>query len=370
MIAARARPALVASLIAATAAPPLAAAGPEAADLVARANQARAELDFDRAVDLLERAEATGQNRRDELVVIYRSLAESHAALSRSERAEAGFRRLLALAPDTALPAGSSPKLTFPFNAARAFIRERGPLAVRCDRRGRGAVLSILSDPVDLVAAARPARADGTPLGGPQRRPGRAAVPIPVPAGAPRDLTCAALDKHGNELARVPLLSDPARASAADPTEILPPGAAARAGAPPRRSGEPARDVTEPPTLSPPLFARWWPWGPAALLAAGTAAYFTIQVGEDEEEWESILANSDEPLPAGADDVRERGERHARYSNIAYGAAAALAAVSVALLVRDIVRARGNRRGREVDASAGAAPLPGTGAAVTLILSF
>ena len=113
------------------------------------------------------------------------------------------------------------------------------------------------------------------------------------------------------------------------------------------------------------MYARWWRWGSGALVAAGATAYFAVQLQADEDEWRAIKRTSQEHTYAEALEVQERGERNARYGNIAFGASAALAAVSVGLLVRDLVR----RRRDDSRAAVGAAPLPG-GAAASVRISF
>ncbi|HWM88993.1 MAG TPA: hypothetical protein VNO33_24245, partial [Kofleriaceae bacterium] len=269
---------LLAIAIALLASPGPLAAAPDPAALVSQARQAMTQLNYERAIQLLERAEESGENRREQLITIYRWLAESRAAMGHAEAAESEFRRLLALDPDAALPRGSSPKYTDPLEAARDFMRQRQPLAVRCERREDGAVLVVLSDPVDLVAAARPTRASGEELARAATRSGRGRIALALPAGAPRELACTALDRHGNELARAPLAAA-ASGDGPDPYGILAPGERERAG----RSSEVtvSRERDEP---APPIYARWWLWGAGAAIAAGTGAYFAVQLQADEDD--------------------------------------------------------------------------------------
>lgn len=362
-------------------APCPAAAQSDPDQLVAQARQAMLRLSYDRAIRLLERAEEAGRSDRDQLVLIYRSLAESRAALGEGEAAETEFRRLLALDPAAELPSGSSPKLTAPFESAREFMRQRPPLTVACLRDGRSAVLAIQSDPLALVAAARLTTAHGDVLTRGRRRSGRTRVPLYAPAGAPQELACAAVDRHGNELARAAIGSAADRrgqdpGATLDPTTILTPTDQARTVA--RRSSRaaPASDTgtrsastvtvaRTPAPESPPIYTRWWLWGTGALVAAGTSAFFAVQLQADEDDWRAIKRASQDHRYAQALEVQERGERHALYANIATMTTAALAAVSLGLLVRDLVR-----DGDESAAQVGAAPLPGGGGAATFRVSF
>ena len=362
---------LVVLIAGALAVPGVAAAAPDPAALVTRAQREMLQLDFDRAIQLLGRAEATGANLREQLVVIYRSLGESHASIGNEREAETDFRRLLALDPDAELPRGSSPKLTAPFVAAREFMQRRSALTIACEPRGEGrAVLTVQADPLGMVAGARAARADGGPVEGAARRSGRDRIAIAFPSDAE---ACAALDRHGNELARArpgtdagPARPGPAGDGGDDPTSILPPGEVARGDAQAAPDAGPRLDPVErdaDPTPSPPLYSRWWVWGGGAAVAAVTGAYFAIQLQTAQDEWRNIKQDSSQHTYREAVEVQERGERHALVANVAFGASAALATVAVVLGVREA-------RARPSGPTVGAAPLPGRGGAATLTFSF
>ena len=371
------------AVAAAVLAPRPAAAQPDPDELVVQARQAMVNLDYDRAIRLLERAEEAGRSRRDQLAAIYRSLGESRAALGDDDAASNEFRRLLALDPGAELPRGSSPKVTAPFESARDFMRQHRPLTIGCAREGRGAVLAIQSDPLSLIASARLTTADGTVLTRARRPSGRARVSLDAPAGAPQDVACTALDVYGNELARTPIgttdRAAPGRDEALDSTTILTPTDQPRPA--PRRSRVAsgvsgasdtgtggALTVTverTPEREPPPIYARWWLWGTGALVGAGATAFFAVQLQADEDDWRTIKRASQEHTYAEALAVQDRGERHALYANIATVTTAALAAVSLGLLVRDLVR-----DDDESGAQIGAAPLPGGGGAATFRVSF
>src|SRR5688572_5373084 len=139
----------------------LAQGAPEGAPaLLEKARAEVAQLNYDGAIALFEQAEAAGGNTRETLIEIYRAVAEAHAALGRTGEAEASFRKLLALAPDSQLPEGASPKLTTPFQGASEFVKSRGPLAIECRRTPAsaaeaGVVLTVSSDPAEMIAAGR-----------------------------------------------------------------------------------------------------------------------------------------------------------------------------------------------------------------------
>ena len=330
-------------------------------------------LDYD-APSACRRARGR-RSRRDQLATIYRSLGESRAALGDDDAAATEFRRLLALDPAAELPRGSSPKVTAPFESARDFMRQQRPLTIGCAREGRGAVLAIQSDPLSLIASARLTTSDGTVLTRARRGSGHARVSLAAPAGAHRHWPAPRWTLR-NELAAPPIGTTdgaaPGRDEALDTTTILTPTdqrpprpAARRSRVASGATGASDTDTDRASTVSvgrtperepPPIYARWWLWGTGALVGAGATAFFAVQLQADEDDWRAIKRASQEHTYAEALAVQDRGERHALYANIATMTTAALAAVSLGLLVRDLVR--------DDDGSAaqiGAAPLPGGG---------
>jgi tetratricopeptide (TPR) repeat protein len=323
---------------------------------LAKAKAEMAKLDYDAAIALLEQAEASGKNQPADMVEIYRAMAESHAAMGRTDAAETAFRRLLALDPSIELPAGSSPKLTGPFTGAREFLARRR-IAVEC-RRGApdAATLVVQSDPVDLVAGARLLTGDGRAVGDDARGQGRVALAIP---GGTSPAGCAALDRHGNVLARADL--------SATPEEAVPDeGSGGATGGGEVVGTEPGDDRSRP------IYARWWLYAGLGAAAGGVALYYGLKVQQAEDDLEELHRQTMQPdhmiTYADALAVEDRGERYARNANIALVVTGVFAAVSGGLLVHQIVTDRRQDRD-EGEPALGAAPLPG-GAAVNLTLGF
>jgi tetratricopeptide (TPR) repeat protein len=149
-------------------------ADPQVDLLIEQARREKAALRYQEALAVLDSALVLGRSTPADLIIIYRLAGELAAGLDDHDQAVAHFRRLLALAPDTVLPEGTSPKVTSPFAVALAATREYGPL--RSD-----------NDPVRMVAATR----DGTFFD----RHGnvllvlqRAPAPAPAPARSPSPL--------------------------------------------------------------------------------------------------------------------------------------------------------------------------------------
>ncbi|HEU5056126.1 MAG TPA: hypothetical protein VFU21_06360, partial [Kofleriaceae bacterium] len=275
-------------------------------------------------------------------------------AMGRADAAETAFRRLLALDPSVELPSGSSPKLTAPFAAAREFLAGRR-IAVECRRSGAAAAtLVVQSDPVDLVAGARLTSASGEPVGEDARGQARIALAIPGSAEAGG---CAALDRHGNVLARAELTEAPA-----DPGDA---GTAAAESGPVVSRG-PAERADRP------LYARWWLYAGLGAAAGGVALYYGLELRSAQDDLEALQqemtqADHDVTYPDFLA-IKDRGDSAARNANIALVVTGVFAAVSGGLLVHQLVT-----DGRESDAeetpAVSAGPLPG-GAAVNLTLGF
>ena len=321
---------------------------------LAEAKAEMAKLDYDAAIALLEQAEKSGKNQPADMVEIYRAMAESHAAMGRTDAAETAFRRLLALDPSIELPAGSSPKLIGPFTGAREFLARRR-IAVECRRSAAdAATLVVQSDPVDLVAGARLVTGDGRAVGDDARGQGRVALAIP---GGTSPAGCAALDRHGNVLARADL--------SATPEEAAPEEDAAGAA-----SGGTVVTTAPADDRSRPIVARWWLYAGLGAAAGGVALYYGLKVKQAEDDLEELHQQTMQPdhmiTYADALAVEDRGERYARNANIALAVTGVFAAVSGGLLIHQLVT---DRQRDEGEPSVGAAPLPG-GAAVNLTLGF
>lgn len=335
---------------------------PASSELLDKARAEVAQLNYDGAIALFEQAESAGGNTRETMLEIYRAIAEAHAALGRTDQAEVSFRRLLALDPTVQLTAGASPKLTTPFTAANEFITARGPLKVECRKTPAsaaeaGVVLTVVTDPVDLVAAARLEGAGGAAVGGDVEGSGRISLPGTGAA------TCVALDRHKNELARGDVGEAPAEPVATG-AGVVDDGTTG-GGVVIESGGDGG---------SRPLYARWYLWGGAAALTGAVAIYYGLQLKKDREDLDKLNANSEEHFFEDALEIEERGDGHARNANIALGVTAALSAVSIGLLVYDLVKAPESEGGtaarrRRSRARVAAGVVPG-GAGMQLTVGF
>ncbi len=170
------------------------------ADDLADARHYAAALDYDRALAIVDAALQRGDNDPPRVVELHLLAGELAAGLDHPDVAQDHFARALALRSDAALPVGSSPKLTAPFDAARSRViptlRVRAELVpglarVVVDADPLGLVIGVAVDVVDVV-------------GTHDELVARGATRIAIPAGSTA-VEIAALDGDGNRLWISPL---------------------------------------------------------------------------------------------------------------------------------------------------------------------
>ncbi|MGE5184024.1 MAG: hypothetical protein ACM31C_18260 [Acidobacteriota bacterium] len=147
----------------------------------------------------LTAALAAGTASPDELAEIYKLTGIVEAAVGDASIAQAAFGKWLALDPKAALPAGTSPKITRPFDAAR---KTAGKLEVKTETTAEppSVTLVVVSDPIGIVRARVHVVADGKPEEK-LERDGKGKITVELPRGKRLDLRVEALDAHGNEVA-------------------------------------------------------------------------------------------------------------------------------------------------------------------------
>lgn len=251
---------------------------------LAEAKRLEAALEYEPALVIVERVIARGGATREALVELHLMAGKLAAGLDRAQIAQEHFARVLALAPATTLPDGTSPKLTTPFDEARTRT-----VALRVVARSdRGAVALIpQADPLQLVAGIAVKLHDGRVLHEPR------AHRIVLPPNT-RAVEVSAFDEHGNTLWNGTLVAT---------TTIRP--------------------VTgQPPPNSPSLYRRWGLWAgiSAVALTAGGVAAWRFDVAQDQ--WNDLKET-------GTGDFTElraiesRGRRWGLAANISFGVAAA-----------------------------------------------
>lgn len=307
---------------------------------LARARAALDRLEYNDALEALDKALRRGGNSPEAVAEIYRLEGEVAAALGREGEAVKSFERLLTLDPDARLGSGVSPKIVEPFREARSRVAAREPLKVRCEvDRGPPAKVSIVSqsDPLEMVrgmVALRAGKAE--PLSPGDEDP----FTLVLPPDARAKLVAAA-DEFGNQLWRSPI---------ADCTDAT-------------FTGQPAVTIREPKPARRPLYEHWGLWAGVALVTGALGTYFGLEASSTVDELERMNADSSNHEFADAEELEDRARRNALWANIAFAAAGASAVAATILYLR---RSRGHTERAAVLTPAAGSDSVG----VTLVLPF
>ena len=331
----------------------LALAAPARADgssALDRARQAVDNSDYLGARAALADALKAGTAGPDDLADIYRLTGIVEGALGDRAKATDAFARWIALDPKAALPAGTSPKITRPFAAAR---RAAGPpldVQIETSAQPPSITLVVAADPLHLVAGAR---VEVSADHGPERTldaTGTDRIAIALPHGARLDLRAQAVDAYGNRVVElgsheVPIVITGAGVPVA-PRPLAAPVARAR----------PHRAHPRPVVL------RWWLWGGVSVAVFAGASYAGLSARSEVDQLNAIDANSS----AHSFDEAKRVEASARRDIVLFDAGAAAAG---ALAVGAAILYLTEPHARHTETRVGAVPLSG-GAAVVLGGSF
>jgi len=268
---------------------------------LAAARRAVEDVRYDDARGLLVEALEAGTNRPDELREIYQLSAATAMVLGQRDLAEQYYRRVLELDPEARLPADASPKLRQPFVAAQAFMAAHRRLDARAVRRGRGIEVTVVADPLGMVAAVT-AIVDGEPL------PAVAVSGAPIvlrPHGQVEQIVL--LDEHGNTLRMIAAPGD-GPASGADP-------------------------ALEPASPNTPFLRRWTTWAIPAAVFTGTGVAFLVGAERAKGRLDDILASSGTHFFDEAEQERKHWKDDALIADIAFAAAGAFAVTAIVMAV-------------------------------------
>src|SRR5688500_5701410 len=257
------------------------------AEELAEARRLRRELDFDGALAATARAIAAGDAEPAGLIEAYRLAGGLAAGLDREAEAIGYFERVHAIDASATLPAGTSPKITAPFERARASVAAKGgAIEVAIEEETEGVVVVIARDPLGMIAGER-----------------RVAIRV-----APGEAYEAVLrDAHGNVVWRR------SGTRAAKPTPVK-------------------REVARPP-----LYARGEVWAVAAIAFAGLGGVEAFQLDRAQDEWNRLDAEGGHDF-SELRDVERRGRLHATLANVGFATAAVTATVATILFVREAGR--------------------------------
>ncbi|MEO8552585.1 MAG: hypothetical protein ABI678_21560, partial [Kofleriaceae bacterium] len=228
-------------------------------------------------------------------------------ALGNETEAAAAFASWLSIDPKGTLPAGTSPKIMRPYEAAS---REPVKVKVETSAAPPAVTLVILADPAKLVTRARVfVVADGKPEAKIEGT-GTDKIELALPAGKRLDLRVQALDAHGNRIVEL---------GSAEVPIVITGGAGATEPVKPRIVANRA------PAAERPLYLRWWLWGTVGVAFAGAGTYFGIQARSDANDLSALNAASQQHSFTEATDLESRARREALFCNIGLAAGGALA---------------------------------------------
>ena len=269
--------------------PPASALADGPADEIAEGRRLQASLDYDRALAVVEQAIAHGGAAPGRLADLHVLAGELAAGLDRAAAAEDHFARALALRPATALPAGTSPRLTGPFAAARA--RGVPALQVSATVQQGLVTLAVGADPLGLVVGISVHTVDSH--GAHAEVSERAALRVVVAPGG-SVVEVAALDAVGNRV----WVSAPSTASPA-PSPRPPPPPSPR-----------ARHASAIP----------WAVATGVVLAGAAACGWRERVAQDD--WNTLRATN-APSFRALTVLEDRGRHWAFAADLGIGVAAA-----------------------------------------------
>lgn len=259
---------------------------------LAAARKAIEAVRYDDARGLLVEALQAGTSGPAELREIYQLSAATAVVLGQNDLAEQYYRRVLSLDPDARLPADASPKLRQPFIGAQAYMAAHRRLDARAARRGRRIEVTVVADPLGMVAAV-------TVIVGGEAFPEVAVTGAPIvlePRGAAERIVM--LDEHGNTL---------------------------------RAIAVPADGVERPAAPHVPVVRRWVTWAIPAVVATGTGVAFLIAGQQAKGRLDDILAASGGYYLAEAEQERRTWRDDTLVSNIAFAAAGAFTLTAIVM---------------------------------------
>jgi len=317
-------------------------------DPLAQARNSVAISDYASARLQLAQALQEGNRGPDELAELYRLAGTVAAALGDAAAATDAFTHLLALSPKAALPAGTSPKIVRPFEAAARFIASHGALELKLETRAAPPAITLIAvnDPLNMVAKAHVVYR--VAAGAEQTKDVVASERTEVALSAARriDARVAALDVHGNRLVEIGskdvpivIIGEPPPAVVAAPVEKPAP-------AHPGARGEPS------------LWLRWPPYAVATAALGGATAYFAWAARSASRDLDRVYADSAHHIRAEARSVEDRGKRDTLLANVGLGLTSACAITAAVLWFA------APRRAETTEAQVSAVPVAGGGALV------
>jgi hypothetical protein len=291
-----------------------------AADPLEKAKTALDNSDYFTARSSLDEALRVGGNRPDQLAEIYRLTGVVAGSLNDAKASKDAFEKCLALAPQTTLPAGTSPKVAKPFAAAQESFKGKQPLQIKTSTANEppSVTIDVIADPLNMIAKLQAVVIVDGKAEQALDKPVAEHVTIELPKGKRLDVRVMALDGNGNHLVEVGSKEVPivivGKAEITGGVVVKPP---------PKQKPKPYNPR--------PWYWQHWFWGGAAIAFLGAGSYFGIDAIRTRNKIEDQNNKSPNFTFDDADELRARGDRSVLFTNIGLGAGGAFAITATVL---------------------------------------
>jgi hypothetical protein len=298
------------------------------ADALTDARKAIDSSDYLAARPLLESAVKSGTQDPAELAEVYKLTGIVEGALGEEKTAQTAFSKWLALDPKGALPKGTSPKITRPFDAAAAKAKKSGALQAKAETEDSppAVTLVVTNDPMKMIVGARVFFSVDRQSEQRLEAEGTGKIKLELERGKRLDLRLQGIDEYGNRVIELGSRDVPIVITSSGPDEPDEP-----IKIDPKDRDLLTQKKPEEPATPRPWYLQWWAWGAVAVVATGTGAYFGWQTKRDIDEIDHLNANSLAHPWSDAQDVESRARTHLLVTNIAAGTAGVFAIGTVIL---------------------------------------
>ena len=264
---------------------------------LAEAHRLEAALDYEGALAVVDKAISHGGADPQRLAELHLLAGTLAADLDRTDVATDHFARLLALHPGQRLPEGTSPKITTPFDAAKA----KNVPALHVTPTYIHGVVTIVpdADPLRLVRGLQVRIIDA--LGRADDVTGATALRVELPPNT-RATEASALDEYGNRVWVGPL-SEPV-----------------------------------PVVVSTPWYSNWKTYAIAGTVAAAFGVFAASRMSSDQDAWDALRQDDGQHDFSELDKLRINGDKWATTANISFAIGGALGVVAVVQLIRHLPR--------------------------------
>jgi hypothetical protein len=291
------------------------------ADALADARKAVDGSDYLNARPALEAALEAGTAGPADLADIYRLTGIVEAALNNSGAAEKAFARWLTLVPKASLPAGTSPKITRPFNAAQQ--KYGGALSAKAETSDDppSVTLVVTSDPQKMIVGAKVYFIADRKVEQTLEAEGKGKITIELGIGKRIDLRLHAIDEYGNRVVELGSKDVPIVITSSGKVKQI------------DRADRDLLVTKREPEQPRPFVLQWWVWGTATVVATGVAGYFAWRTHEDINRIEYLHANSFAFQWSDEQAAERSARRNLLVTEIAGGVAGAFALGTVILFL-------------------------------------